>query len=301
MNQMKVFFSIDKQIEILKNRGLIINDNVLEDAKQFLLKNNYYRIKGYYLTLFKGDRFLPNISIDDIKDIYYMDRELRSIILHIVEGIEVHLKTLIAYFHSEKFTGNGYLDKSNFNPNHRHFEKNYESVMKSFENQKNRNYMTELFVRHHKDNKNNEYPTWVFIELLNLSDTSKLYSILEIDLKLKIALEFKLKGTKAHDILGNLLHCITILRNICAHGGRLYNRMFIMKPKLSSEQKQLLLKDDQGVIQNNKLFSYVIVIKALINDNEYQILKNKLIEMQKKYPLANFKEYGFPENWMEVL
>ena len=37
----KPFKTLDEQIEILKSRGLIINDENF--ARDFLLKNNYYR------------------------------------------------------------------------------------------------------------------------------------------------------------------------------------------------------------------------------------------------------------------
>ena len=45
----KDFKSIDEQIAILRGRGLTIIDEAR--AKQFLLRNNYYRISGYSLHL----------------------------------------------------------------------------------------------------------------------------------------------------------------------------------------------------------------------------------------------------------
>lgn len=40
---MKPFSSLEAQIEILTNRKLIIDD--IEDAKYYLLNNNYYRLQ----------------------------------------------------------------------------------------------------------------------------------------------------------------------------------------------------------------------------------------------------------------
>lgn len=59
----KDFKTIDEQIEILRSRGLIIEDET--EAKDFLFRNNYYRISGYSLTLRKNDvlQNLPHSGI----------------------------------------------------------------------------------------------------------------------------------------------------------------------------------------------------------------------------------------------
>ena len=51
----KDFKTIKEQLEILRSRGLTINDE--NKAQDFLLCNNYYRISGYSLTLRKNDIF----------------------------------------------------------------------------------------------------------------------------------------------------------------------------------------------------------------------------------------------------
>ena len=51
----KSFKTIEEQLEILRSRGLTIDDE--DVAKEFLLWNNYYRVSGYSLTLRKNDIF----------------------------------------------------------------------------------------------------------------------------------------------------------------------------------------------------------------------------------------------------
>lgn len=51
----KDFRTIDEQVELLRSRGLTIEDEA--EAKEFLLRNNYYRVSGYSLTLRKNDIF----------------------------------------------------------------------------------------------------------------------------------------------------------------------------------------------------------------------------------------------------
>ena len=59
----KDFKTIEEQIEILRSRGLSIEDEA--EAKDFLLRNNYYRVSGYSLTLRKNEflRSLPRSKI----------------------------------------------------------------------------------------------------------------------------------------------------------------------------------------------------------------------------------------------
>ena len=74
----KPFKSIDEQIKILKSRGLKIADENF--AKDFLYKNNYYRISGYTATLRKNDIFNENVTFENIVDIYNFDYQLRHIL-----------------------------------------------------------------------------------------------------------------------------------------------------------------------------------------------------------------------------
>ena len=71
----KDFKTIDEQIEILRSRGLTIEDEA--EAKDFLLRNNYYRVSGYSLTLRKNDVFAKSATFQNIEDIYNFDHEFR--------------------------------------------------------------------------------------------------------------------------------------------------------------------------------------------------------------------------------
>ena len=62
----KDFKTIDEQIEILRSRGLTIEDET--EAKDFLLRNNYYRVSGYSLTLRKNDVFAKSAKFQNIED-----------------------------------------------------------------------------------------------------------------------------------------------------------------------------------------------------------------------------------------
>ena len=64
----KEFKSIQEQIDILKSRGLSIDNE--EQATEFLMRNNYYRVSGYSLTLRNHDIFSKSATFQNIIDIY---------------------------------------------------------------------------------------------------------------------------------------------------------------------------------------------------------------------------------------
>ena len=55
----KPFKTIEEQISILEDRGLIIEDK--EYAKKSLVNLNYYRLSAYTLTLRNNDWFYDNV------------------------------------------------------------------------------------------------------------------------------------------------------------------------------------------------------------------------------------------------
>jgi abortive infection bacteriophage resistance protein len=238
--------------------------------------------------------------------IYEADRRMRHIMLSITEIVEVRMKSLIAYYHAKKFSPLGYLDINNFCFTRKGkivFSKvnNYLNITRKADTQKNVMMESELFLKHHKENRNNTYPFWVYIEVLTMSDVSKLYALLDDDIRKNIAEQLGFNKSTRYEIIENLLHCITILRNICAHGGRLYNRLFTRKPKLSQKEKSTLRVEDDGKIIFDKLFSYILVLKSITKQKDFEIVIEHIKQIKKQYPLVDFKHYGFPDNWIDVL
>ncbi|MGI6177273.1 MAG: Abi family protein, partial [Eubacterium sp.] len=109
---MKEFKTIHEQIEILKSRGLLIENN--QETEIFLLKNNYYRVSGYSLTLRNKDVFYPGSTFQNIIDIYEFDRELRHILMRYLDIIEITFKSIYAYESARLIGPLGYLDKNHF-------------------------------------------------------------------------------------------------------------------------------------------------------------------------------------------
>lgn len=97
--------TFEQQIEILKNRNLIINDESM--AKEILTIHNYYNVINGYNELFccrdenNNEKFINGTTFDELYALYCFDRELRSIIFKYTLQIENTLRTLISYVFSK--------------------------------------------------------------------------------------------------------------------------------------------------------------------------------------------------------
>lgn len=285
----KEFKTIDEQIEILKGRGLSIEDEIV--ARDFLLRNNYYRISGYSLTLRSNDVFHPGTTFRNIQDIYEFDHELRHILLRYIEVIEVTVKSIYAYEFTKKFGATGYLDSRRFADVKKHQE-----IMSKAEKQKEARRQHEAYLKHYLEDLKQEIPLWAFVDLLTIADISFLYKISDPTIKEAVASKMGLE-VKGASILESFMHSITIIRNLCAHGSRLFNRLFEQKPSLKRSELKLLMKSTNGEVDNAHLFGFIILLRRLLITSDFNDLKNDIIRLSEKYPFVGMRYYGFPSGW----
>lgn len=288
----KEFKSIDEQIDILKSRGLTINS--IENAKDFLYKNNYYRISGYSLTLRNHDRFFKTAEFQNIVDIYEFDHELRHILLKYIEIIEVTVKSIYAHEFSKKYGPTEYLNSNHFTDQNKHAE-----IISKAEQQKRSRLAHEAYLKHFVEDLKEPIPLWAYIDLLTISNISFLYSISEPSLKVNVANAIGLEK-RGDELLCRFMHSMTIIRNLCAHGSRLYNRLFEQKPSLSQNEKQLLIIQEDGMIDNAHLYGFVIIMKRLLDPAVFVLMKSEIVCISQKYPFVDMRYYGFRNDWKSV-
>lgn len=112
---MKEFKKIDEQVQLLKSRNMVFNDEVY--ANRILLDNNYYNIVNGYKDLFLDEgleNYKKGTSFEEIYSLYEFDRQLRNIFLEYILKIENSLRSLIAYYFSEEYGNDNYLRLNNF-------------------------------------------------------------------------------------------------------------------------------------------------------------------------------------------
>ncbi len=285
--------TFDEQIDKLKEHGMTISDELA--AKQVLSEINYYRFTGYALPYrVQADKsdYCEGLSFDKVYNIYRFDEALRDVFRKYLEKAEVYYRTIISYNFS--------LVKCVNPPHDQHYDENnfynkvgYKEVMDSFQKEKNY-YKDSLIVKHHKQKYNNRMPLWVIVELMSFSNTSKLYSSMYISEKNTIA---AMVGTSAK-MLENHLHCLSVLRNKCAHAARLYDTTFSPPAKFTTG---FLRKYPQ--VKNDSLFAYVLVLLMRLPERSDRMeLCDELMNVIDTYQNdIDLLKIGFPVDYKDIL
>ena len=95
---------IEDQIKQLSERGMDL-DLSEEKIKEILLDIGYYRL-GFYWHPFEIDRnhnFKEGTKFSDIVDLYYLDVDLRYLLMKYINRIEINFRTKVVYYVSNKY------------------------------------------------------------------------------------------------------------------------------------------------------------------------------------------------------
>jgi len=273
-----------EQLEIYKSRGLIVNDEncAISTLKRF----NYYRLRGYTLSLMENDTFKSNVKFKDISDLYHFDMRLRILLLSSIEYVEIAFRTHIAYLIAHSYGPLGYKNSNNFN-NQRYHSDFINKLEKLILESK------EIFVAHHREKYNNNHPSWEAFEVLTFSSLSLLFKNLKTRDKKDISNEYY--NGLPYEHIESWLHSLTVIRNTCAHYSRLFNRRLSIRPKM-------LREDHEHNINNNELFSIIYNLKYLITDKtQWESWVIQLEALIEEYNEVDIKLMGFPDEWKTII
>ena len=91
--------TFQEQIELLKSRGIIVKN--VEKSSKKIENISYYKLKEYatpFICAYSdGSPKYKGLEFDELLERYYQDKNLRIHLFHVIEKIEVSLKTRIAY------------------------------------------------------------------------------------------------------------------------------------------------------------------------------------------------------------
>ena len=275
--------SFREQVNILKSRGLEIKDE--EQAIETLSRINYYRLSAYMLSYKADNKFCEGVSFDDVYCLYEFDKKLRSMIMGVLETIEVAFRTHISYLIAHQYGATGY-------ENHEHFRNttHHSNMMQKIQEEIDRS--DEVFVQHHKSAYEGVFPVWVAIELTSFGLLSKIYNNMKEEDQNLIARDYY--NTKG-EYVKSWLYTLSVFRNICAHYGRLYDRRLKITPKL-------FRADMKKGLKNDTVFSVLFVTGRLLRDkSEWQNFVTNLTALIENTEHVDLKLMGFPHNWEEIL
>ncbi len=279
----------DEQLQKLKERGLKIQNE--EEAKFYLEQISYYRLSAYWHPLLEdaeNHKFKKDSSFDTAIEYYCFDKDLRKLVFSEIEKIEIGVKAKMIYILSSKHHRNWHIDINNFKD-----VVKFEELKKSMDKEFKRS-QADYAVNFRKKYEGDP-PSWIQFETLSFGTISKLYENLKKSKKLDISTYFEL----SENVFGIWLQNIVIIRNICAHHDRLWNRSFRHGIVYNTKTKKLpALKIDKNQI--DKLYFRLVMIRHfLFTINPTSSFSLNIQSLLKKYKQIELKILGFPENWIE--
>ncbi len=305
----KTFKTLDEQIEILENKGLIIED--IEETRNILLRENYFFINGYRHLFMKSDvdrTFIEGTTFREMYAMFYFDRQLRNIIFKHILIFENNIKSILAYVMSKNhgFKENNYLNTHNFVHDAKK-TRQINDLIHKMKRQISVNGKQHTATAHYLNNYG-YIPLWVVVKVLSFGIVGELYTILQYQDQKEIADVF------AMDIY-SMVEYLPILanyRNLCAHEDICYinkTQKFIEDTKY--HHMLGIKKDDSGeyIYGKNDLFALVIIFKYVLNEdnfnsfiNEVTYELNRLEGRLKTIKIDKvLEEMGFPLNYQEIV
>lgn len=282
--------TFEDQADLLLSRGFKADRDLLI----LRLKNvNYYRLSAYLypFRMKDDDMFRENTSLDLVWRYYTFDRQLRLVVMDAIERVEIAVRTQLIYHFSHHHGPFGYTDKKNLPKMNDEQIKKWLSDMKD-ETERSK----ETFIKHF-DKKYGDChelpPLWMLGEVMSFGKMLTFFNGVDDDLRRVIAREYDIED----EILRSWLGALNVVRNICAHHGRLWNRELGYKPKVPRRKKypQWHIPID---VRNNRLFTILTILKFMSKKvARTSNWSRRLTDLFARYSEIPLSLMGFPENW----
>lgn len=293
MHYTKPPLSSDEHLELLKERGLLIQDE--DRALRYLDNISYFRLSGYMFSHQKNDgshEFFPNTTFESIIGEYHFDKKLRLLLLEYIERIEVALRAQLSnvfcidhgfFWYSDRTL---YQDMATYDQINNYIEEYFDDPPDNFLKNYKLKYTHEPLP-----------PSNMAFETLTFGKLSRLFSGLKNnEEKQKIAEHFELPST----ILSSWFLYLTNVRNICAHYSRLWNRRITAnKPRIPNRQ----LYKFHGELPenfNSSVYGIVSIFERLLRPiNPTKAFIVKFTTLIDGNPNIDIGKMGIPSDWKE--
>lgn len=289
----KVALTLDQQVQQLQARGMVIADEPL--AKHYLGFINYYRLAAYWLP-FESDhashQFHPGTTFEQVLDRYVFDRELRLLLIDAIERVEVAVRTQYAYQLGHTHGAHLLLNASLFQPKRGRWS--YATNRQQLEQDVARS--KETFIQHLLAKYNEPLPPiWAAVEIMTLGQLSKWYANLKRRAdRNRVAHAFDMDETN----LVSFLHHLAIVRNLCAHHSRVWNRELAFTYKLPKHRPAAVL-GSLNPASPKKLYNTLVILGNLLDRlSPGHHWKSRLQQLIQAHQIPAY-EMGFPAHWQQ--
>lgn len=295
----KTIHSTSDLIMDLQNKGMIIPDVAI--ATEMIDQIGYYRLRGYAFHFLDKctNKFVPETDFDSVLQLYRFNCELSSLLFAMISKIEVALRARLCNALLLLDDPMIQLDPSLFNDK-RLYWRNLGTLCSEISRS------DEVFIAHNYINHDGQIPIWAAVEVMSFGNLSKFISNLHTGVGTpfsKLASYYTYTSPKGNtatpslDMISSWIHSIVILRNMCAHNSRIYNRSTNKRPIILDCDKQSPKPRFYGLYQ--MILSMKYLRPSHSEWTEFVYALNNLLIRYTNY--VDIEKIHFPQDWYKHL
>lgn len=249
-----------------------------------------------------GDNYIFNDGVEfaDLINLFNFDSELRHITFKAIEKIEIAYRVAISNIMCKKYGSHWFTKKETFktqiNPNTNQ-EIDYAQICEDIINKeikKKDNEYAETFIANYysKYSEPELPPFWIVVETFTIGSLNKLFQNINQKDKKEIVEYLGFTSDAKFIRFSNWLFALSVIRNICAHHSRLFNRIFRISPSKHEKIEEFKGADNNRFYYIAMIINYYLITMA--QDNSYE---NDLQTLFNRYKSVNKTKMGFPKDW----
>ena len=292
----KKILSVAQQVQSYIDAGMAVVSP--DEAESALLEIGYYRLRGYCYQFYDNStkKYQSGIGFSDVLKLYRFDVELSHLLFTFLQKIEISLRSrlsdalLIAYQDALVLSDPSiFVDKESY-------WKNSASIASEIARS------NDVFIKHNFIQHDGFIPLWAAVEVMSFGTLSKTIKNLKTgsgsayDILSKHYTYQTQRGkivSPSKNLFSSWVYACSILRNICAHNSRIYNRTINTRPEI------LLIDRTSPAPRFNGLYQIVLAMKYLRPSNQSwsdfcSALQMLFSKYQGYYDLSHI---NFPPDW----
>ena len=241
----KPFSSIERQIQLLEQRGVITDD----ETGSILMREGYYSVVNGYKEPFidlvaskeaGDDRYIDGTTFKEIHRLFTFDRSLRELTFHYLIRTEALVKTACAYCFSERHRGpEDYLKADSYATEEQYKKFGLKNHTKNLV--KLTSILEDIsmssrseFTKHYRE-KYGEVPLWVLANDITFGNVQHFFNLMKPEEQFAVCKHISTAtGRSGSTKLGYFkpseaktsIDYLVKFRNCCAHDDRLYCAKF---------------------------------------------------------------------------